>query len=167
MPHLPKKLARVRAAVSSILLPQDHVSHLYSAADIANALNVAADVDGNDAINAGVDVTLLLRAFAHEGEGDYEVSYNLLGRGGSRSILYVRREIKHGRKWGNKLSLSIGRFNSIDTAKKARVVRWNYGLDEDVRAGLVRLLAAPKVAKKRKVSEVSPADGDGVSPRTP
>ena len=81
--------------------------------------------------------------------------------------MYVRREIKHGRKWGNKLSLSIGRFNSIDTAKKARVVRWNNGLDEDVRAGLVRLLAAPKVAKKRKVSEVSPADGDGVSSRTP
>ena len=167
MPHLPKKLAPVRAAVASILLPQDHVSHLYSAADIANALNVAADVDGNDAINAGVDVTLLLRAFANEGGDDYFLPCNVLGREESRDVLYVRRTAKHGRKWGNKLSLSIGRFNSIDTAKKARVVRWNYGLDEDVRAGLVRLLAAPKVAKKRKVSEVSPADGDGVSSHTP
>ena len=54
MPHLPKKLALVLAAVASILLPWDRGSHLYSAADIANALNVAADVDGNDAINAGV-----------------------------------------------------------------------------------------------------------------
>ena len=84
--------------------------------------------------------------------------------------MYVRREIKHGRKVrgkGNDLSLSIWRFNSIDVAKKARVVRWNYGLDEDVRAGLVPLLAAPKGAKKRKVSEVSPAGGDGVGSRTP
>ena len=92
------------------------------------------------------------------------MTYNLLAHGGSRSLLYVRREIKHGRKVrgkGNDLSLSIWRFNSIDVAKKARVVRWNYGLDEDVRAGLVRLLAAPKRAKKRKVSEVSPANGDG------
>ena len=70
MPHLPKKLAPVCVTVASILLPQDHVSHLYSAADIANALNVAADVDGNDAINAGVDTTLLLCAFIYEGEGD-------------------------------------------------------------------------------------------------
>ena len=48
IPHLPKKLAPVRAAVASILLPQDHISRLYSAADIANALNFAADVDGNN-----------------------------------------------------------------------------------------------------------------------
>ena len=141
MPHLPKKLAPVRAAVASILLPQDHVSRLYSPADIASALNIAADVDGNDTINAGVDAMLLLRAFVYEGEGDYEVPYNLLGHWGSRSLLHVRREIKHGRKVrgkGNALSLFIGRFNSIDAAKNARVVRWNYGLDEDVRAGLVR-----------------------------
>ena len=50
MPHLPKKLAPVGAAVASILLPQDHVSRLYSATDIASALNVIADVDSNDAI---------------------------------------------------------------------------------------------------------------------
>ena len=100
------------------------VSCLYSAADIASALNVAADVDDNDAINAGVDTALLLCAFVYEGEGDYEVPYNLLAHGGG-FLLYVRREIKHRRKWGNKLSLSIGRFNSIDVAKKAGVVRWN------------------------------------------
>ena len=57
MPRLPKKFAPVRAAVASILLPHDHVSSLYSAADIANALNVAAGVDGNDAINAGIDAS--------------------------------------------------------------------------------------------------------------
>ena len=93
MPHLSKKLAPVRAAVASILLSQDHVSRLYNAADISNALNIAA---GNDVINAGVDATLLLRAFVYEGEGEYEVPYNLLGHGGSRSIMYLRREIKHG-----------------------------------------------------------------------
>ena len=60
MPHLPKKLAPVRAAVASLLLSYHHVGNLYSAGDIANALNTEADVDGNDSINAGVDVTLLL-----------------------------------------------------------------------------------------------------------
>ena len=69
MPHLPKHLAPVRAAVASILLLQDHVSRLNSAADISNALNIAADVGGNDAINTDVDATLLLRAFAYEGGG--------------------------------------------------------------------------------------------------
>ena len=60
--------------------------------------NIAADVDGNDAINAVVDVTLLFRAFSHEEEGDYEVPCNLLDRWGSRSIPYIRREIKHDQK---------------------------------------------------------------------
>ena len=138
MPHLPKKLAPVRAAVAPILLPQDHVSRLYSAVDISNALNIATDVDGNDAINAGVDATLLLRAFVYEG-GKVRGALQPSRLWGGRSILYVRREIKHGRKVRGKrnaLSLFIRRFNSIDTAKNARVVRWNYGLDEDVRAGL-------------------------------
>ena len=108
MSHLPKKLAPVRAAVASILLPQDHVSHLYRPTDIANALNVAADVDGNDAINAGVDAMLLLRAFAYEGEGDYEVPYNLLSHGGGRSMLYVRRTTKYGREQGKDFSLLLG-----------------------------------------------------------
>ena len=98
MPHLLKKLALVCAAVALILLPKDHVNYLYSAVGIANALNVAADVDGNDAINAVVDVTLLFRAFSHEEEGDYEVPCNLLDRWGSRSIPYIRREIKHDQK---------------------------------------------------------------------
>ena len=48
-----------------------------------------------------------------------------------------------------------------------KVVRWNHGMDADVRAELVRLLSESKAAKKRKVSEVSPADGAGVSSRTP
>ena len=69
--------------MTSILLPQDHVSHLYSATDIANTLNVATDIEGNDAIDAGMDATLLPCASALEGEGEYEVPYNLLGRGGA------------------------------------------------------------------------------------
>ena len=69
-----------------------------SAREIANALNVEADFDGNNAINADVDATHLLQAFANEGGGDYELPYSVLGREGSRAMLYVRREIKHGRK---------------------------------------------------------------------
>ena len=92
----------------SEVLPWDNVSHLYRAENIANALNVATNVCGNDATNADVDATLFLCAFAHEGERDYKVPYNLLGRGESRSILYVRREIKHGRKWGINSSFPSG-----------------------------------------------------------
>ena len=59
------------------------------------------------------------------GGGEYEVPYNLLGHAGSRSILYVRREIEHGRKVrrkGNTLFLFIGHFNLIDAAKNVKVV---------------------------------------------
>ena len=66
----------------------------------------------------------------------------------------------------NDLSLFIGHFNSVNVAKKARVVRSNYGLDKDVRTGLVQLLTAPKGTKKRKVSEVSLVVEAGVSSRT-
>ena len=70
---------------------------------------------------------------------EYELSYSgLLGRDGGLDMMHVRREIKYGQKAeGNNFSLFIGRFNSIDMAKRARVVRWNYGMDEDDRAGLV------------------------------
>ena len=123
MPSLPKRLGPVRVAVASILHHHLHIGNLYSAGEIANALNIEADVDGNDAINAGVDVTLLLRAFANEGGDDYELPYSVLGREGSRDVLYVRQAIKYGRKRGNKLSLFIGRFRSSDETKHARVVR--------------------------------------------
>ena len=119
--HLPKNLVPVCAAVASILLLQDHVSRIYSAADISNVLNNAAYVDGNDVINAGVDATLLLRVFVYyEGGEEYTVPYNLLDHGGSWSILYILREIKHGRKMQGKrnaLSLFSGCFNSINVAK--------------------------------------------------
>jgi hypothetical protein len=160
MPHLPKKLAPVRAAVASILSHYLHVGNLYDAGEIANALNIEADVAGNDAINAGVDVTLLLRAFANEGGDDYFLPCNVLGREGSRDVLYVRRAIKYGRQRGNKLSLFIGRFRSSDETKHARVVRWNHGMDVDDKTGLIQFLTELKPSKKRAISQVSPADED-------
>ena len=69
MPHLPNTLALVSAAVVSILGHYLHVANLYDVVEIANALNVEADDTGNDTINADVNVTLLLRAFANEGGG--------------------------------------------------------------------------------------------------
>ena len=158
MPSLPKRLGPVRVAVASILHHHLHIGNLYSAGEIANALNIEADVDGNDAINAGVDVTLLLRAFANEGGDDYELPYSVLGREGSRDVLYVRRAIKYGRKRGNKLSLFIGRFRSSDETKHARVVRWNHGMDVDDKAGLIQFLTELKPSKQRGISEVSHAD---------
>ena len=96
MSHLPKNLAPVCAAVASILSHYLYVGNLYDAGEIANALNVEADVAGNDTINAGVNVTLLLWTFANEGGGDSFLSYNVLGREESRDVLYVRQTTKHG-----------------------------------------------------------------------
>ena len=67
MPHLPKSLAPVRSAVVSLLRPRHHFSNLYTATDIAEALDVAANVSGNPAIDRGVDASLVLRAFAFDG----------------------------------------------------------------------------------------------------
>ena len=69
MPHLPKKLAPVCAAMASILSHYLHVGNLYDAGEIANALNIEADVAGNDAIDADVDATLLFWAFPNEEGG--------------------------------------------------------------------------------------------------
>ena len=99
--------------------------------------------------------------------GDYELPYSVLGREGSRDVLYVRRAIKHGRKRGNKLSLFIGRFRSSDETKHVRVVRWNHGMDVDDKAGLVQFLTELKPSKKRGISEVSPADAAESLPRPP
>ena len=41
-----------------------YIDNFYSAEEIINVLNVEADVNGNGAINTGIDVTLLLQAIA-------------------------------------------------------------------------------------------------------
>ena len=53
--------------MASILSHYLHVGNLYNAREIANALKIEADVTGNDAIDAGVDVALFLLAFVNEG----------------------------------------------------------------------------------------------------
>ena len=77
--------------------------------EISNTLNIEADIEGNDAINAEVDTTILLRAFTNEGGMTMCILlYNAVGREGRRDVLYVRQESKSGRKVrgkGNELSL--------------------------------------------------------------
>ena len=65
MPTLPKSLAAVRSAVASALLSSEHAGNLYSVVDIADALNIAADVERNAAITTKVDANLIRCAFAH------------------------------------------------------------------------------------------------------
>ena len=65
IPILPKSLATVRSAVASALMSSEHTGKLYSVMDVAGALNMAADVEGNAAITTKVDANLLRRAFAH------------------------------------------------------------------------------------------------------
>ena len=77
--------------------------------EISNTLNIEADIEGNDAINAEVDTTILLRAFTNEGGMTMCILlYNAVGREGRRDVLYVRQESKPRRKVrgkGNGLSL--------------------------------------------------------------
>ena len=66
MPALPNYLAVVRAAVASLLWSPHHSSSLYSPADVANALNVAANFSGSASISTQIDVMLLLRVSAND-----------------------------------------------------------------------------------------------------
>ena len=79
---LPKRLTPVRVAVVSLLNHYFYIGNLYNTGEIANALNIEADVAGNDAINVGVNVTFLFCAFANEGADECAVPYNVLGREG-------------------------------------------------------------------------------------
>jgi hypothetical protein len=148
--------------VALILRPCIHRNRLYPAEDIANAINIAADVKGNADSSHGVDATLILRAFVNEDADEYTLPYgSVLGRDGDSQILHVRREAKHGRKAGGKdFSIAIGRFGSIDEAKFAKVIRWNYGMDEGDRLRLVQCVAeaTKPAAKKRKAPAISPVD---------
>ena len=121
MLHLPKKLALVRTAVASILSHYRHVGNLYNVGEITNTPNIKADVAGNATIDAGVDVTLLLWAFANEGWDNYLLPYKFLGREESWDVLYVRWTTKHGRERGKDFFLFIGRFRSGDDSKHVRV----------------------------------------------
>ena len=63
MSILPRSLAVVRNGVANILLSSDHSGRLYSADDVAGALNDGAAVDETP-ITARIGVTMLLRAFS-------------------------------------------------------------------------------------------------------
>ena len=80
MPSLPKRFAPLCLSVVSILYHHPHNCNLYNAEEIANTLNIKVGIVGNEAIDAVVDVTLLLREFANEGGGgEYILPYNIFG----------------------------------------------------------------------------------------
>ena len=54
MPSLQKNLAAVQAAITSLLWPTEHSGSLYSVNNTANALNIAANIDGNHTISTAV-----------------------------------------------------------------------------------------------------------------
>ena len=161
MSTLPRSLAVVRNGVANILLSSDHSGRLYSADDIAGALNNGAAVDESPSITARISVTTLLRAFANCAADSYALSYDeSFHRAGDTSVLYVRKEIKRGRRTADSRSLFIGRFESMEAGQNAKVVRWRVAMDSDVRAGLIRYLSK---GKKRRSSEVSPDNVGGSS----
>ena len=121
MPHLPKSLAPVRSAVVSLLRPRHHFSNLYTATDIAEALNVAANVSGNPAIDRGVDASLVLRAFAFDGMDEIFLSLkDVFGYWRNPHGLYVRKPVRAARNDGG--VLVIGRFATIEEARSSRML---------------------------------------------
>ena len=166
MPHLPKNLAPIRHAVVSLLRPRHHYNNLYAAADIAEALNVAADVTGNPAIDRGVDASLLLRAFAFDGADEVFLSLkDVFGYLRNPHGLYIRKPVRSARDDNG--VLAIGRFASKEEASNAPIVRWEVILEDDAREGLVSYLeeaSKPKTSKRKRPAGVSPCSGSSERP---
>ena len=90
MPTLPNRLAAVRAAVASLLRNKNHAGSLHSAEDIVDALNAAADFNGNAAISLGIDVSLMLRAFPNDAADEFVFAYNeAVGHHRDKNVLLV------------------------------------------------------------------------------
>ena len=133
-----------------------HASRLYSAPEVSNNLNVATDVDGDASISAGFSSPFLLRVFANAAAGEHVLLYEQhFGRQKNRNVLYLRQTGRKGQP-----VLSLGRFSLFEVAQFADVVRWNVGMDEEIRSGLVSFLvesSKPKTSKRKKPStSVSP-----------
>ena len=164
MPTLPKRLLVVRAGVASLLRPSQHAGNLYADDDVAHALDAAAEVDGTDAIDRNVDVSLIVNAFAHDAADEYVLGYsNHFDYPRDKNILYIRKFRKSGRHGGMRFTLLVGRFSSLEATRRANVVRWNINIEEPVRDRLVQFLekdSGPKVSKKKQAAaKVSPNDG--------
>ena len=158
----PKSLAAVRSAVASALLSSEHAGNLYSVVDIADALNIAADVERNAAITTKVDANLIRRAFAHP-DDEFVLQYeSYFGCRRNKNVLYARRPVRTARSEAG--VFAIGRFSSMEVAKRANVIRWEVSMD-DARAGLVQLLEEFSKhrgsKKKRAAADTSPEDSRG------
>ena len=140
-----------------MLRSPDHAGNLYPADALVTALNIAVDVTDGVAI----DTTMLLRVFANEAEDEFMLRYDgHFHCHGDGNVLYVRRKVKPGRHKGKqRMNLFIGRFGSMESARRATAVRWHIGMDDGVRSALVRYLGGITAKRKRKAADVSPDEG--------
>ena len=133
------------------------------AEDIAVILNITADV----ADGARADATLLLRAFANEAANSFALEYSsYYGHHDRDDIVYVRIGTRTGRHdASNRKCVCIGRFASMEEGRQASVVRWNTGIANCARTGLVACLegiSRRRAAKrKRESADVRGIDGHG------
>ena len=83
-----------RRVVATYLFSREHRGNLYNLDDVANQLEIAADVTGNDAIR--IDVNAFLRRSFADGSRDYEYALpydglDLRFEEGISNILYAKK----------------------------------------------------------------------------
>ena len=118
-----------RRVVATYLFSREHRGNLYNLDDVANQLEIAADVAGNDAIRIDVNA-FLRRSFADGSRGyEYTLPYDGLDLGfeeGISNILYAK---KWRETYKSPWIVFVGCFGSLEEATNANVVRLNVGLD--------------------------------------
>ena len=177
----PGNLVPYRKICGLFLKSARHKGSLYDIEDVANQLSIAADVENNGAIQIDV-AALLTSSFAAEPR-EYEnaISYATLFGSSSSSnnddndglILYAAR-------WREAKSVpwttAIGCFKSMEDAMATknedgsrRLVRFDVGLDIDVRDSLVQLLESRTKdlkQKSKKKKSLTASNNNGKKQRT-
>jgi hypothetical protein len=100
---------------------RNHAGSLYSAKNIVDALNAAANFNGNAAISLGIDVSLLLRAFANDAADKFFLAYDeVFGHCRDNNVLFIWRAKRVGRHNGEGPTTHVGRPLQLNGNSDAR-----------------------------------------------
>jgi len=135
------KYKPITSAVALLLKGKEHTGRLYNLKDVANQLQIAAGIEGNDNIPADFDA-LVANAFVNRGYPDgYPLSYeHYFGFRRDKHALCIVRSRQSSSSGSGARITAIDRFRMMEDAQCAKIVRWNVELEEDVTATMVDFL---------------------------